>query len=362
MQPSDKQDPARISLEKNTATLENGRYALAFSSGLAACCAISRLLRCGDHILIADDLYGGSYYLIEGIVSNYGVSVTYVDTSDLVAIKNAIKPNTKLLWLESPSNPLLRLADLEATSRLAKKHKIITVVDNTLATPCLQKPLAFGADIVVHSSIKYLSGRTDIIAGAVVTNRLDLFKELQAHRNAFADAVEPTDCFAILKGMRTLSARAQQQEKSAKKVANFLSAHLSVQAVHYPGLPSHPQYKLACRQMSGFGNMLAFELKGGIDAATRLLREIRLFSLREKREDTGAESDHGLLLSSTIAHAKIPQPVLANNGANGAESLVRLTIGLDNTDDLINDLNIALLAIDRQLIEFPAAMQLRECI
>jgi cystathionine gamma-lyase len=357
-----RQDPAQTALEKNIACLENGRYALAFSSGLATCCALTKLLRPGDHILVGEDIYGGAYHLIENILSQYEINVSYINTSNSAEVEKAIRKNTKMLWLESPSNPLLRVADVEALAALAKKHKIITVVDNTSATPCFQKPLALGADIVVHSSAKYLSGRTDIVAGAVATNRLDLFEELQSHRQALADTIEPIDCFCILKGMRNLSDRMCRQEKSAKKIANFLSTHKSVQAVYYPGLPSHKQYDLACKQMNGFGSMLAFELKGGSEAATGLLREVQVFALSEKIDHDRSVTDEPSMICSTISHAKFPQRVLEKDNFYTAETLVRLTIGLENVDDLINDLAIALQAVDHKLIEFPAVPDLRDCI
>jgi cystathionine beta-lyase/cystathionine gamma-synthase len=355
-------DPAGIALEKNIAALEGGSYALVFSSGLAACCAITKLLHPGDHLLVSEDIYGSAYHLIGSILASYKVSVSYVDTANIEEVKKAIRKNTKLLWLESPSNPLLLLADIKELADLAQQHKIITVVDNTLATPCSQKPLSLGADIVLHNSVKYLSGRTDIIAGAIVTNRQHLFERLQSHRHAFSDSVEPIDCFGILKGLRTIADRVKQQEKSAKKIAIFLSGHSSVQAVYYPGLPSHDQHQLACKQMSGFGSTLVFELKNGSEAAIRLLREIKLFALPEIVDHADPDFNQCAQIRSTISHAKVPFRVQEKDKLNGAETVVRLTIALENVDDLINELATAMQAVDHQLVQFPESIDLRECI
>jgi len=355
-------DPAGIALEKNIAALEGGRHALVFSSGLAATCAITKLLQPGDHVLVSEDIYGGAYHLIGSILAHYKVSVSYVDTANIEEVKNAIRKNTKLLWLESPSNPFLILADIKGLADLAQQHKIISVVDNTVATPCSQKPLALGADIVLHNSVKYLSGRTDIITGAIATNSQDLLEQLQAHHHAFSDTVESIDCFGILKGLRTIADRVKQQEKNAKKIANFLCGHSSVHAVYYPGLPSHGQHQLACKQMSGFGSTLIFQLKNGSEAAIRLLREIKLFALPEIIDHADPDFSQCTKIRSTISHAKVPFHIQEKGKLNGAETVIRLTIALENVDELINDLSTAMQAVDHQLVQFPETVDLRECI
>ncbi len=280
------------------------------------------MLRQGEHLLAGEDVYGGAHYLFAGGNSSRQVEVSYVNTCDFSSVEQAINKRTKLLWLESPSNPLLRLADIVALTRLAKKHKVITVVDNTFATPCFQKPLDLGADIVLHSSSKYLSGDSDIIGGAIITNRSDLFKDLAFQRHVSGNIPEPYDCFRIMKGIKTLTVRMQKHEENAKKVANFLAEQPEVKIVHYPGLPGHPQHELAKQQMSGFGTVVSFELKSGTEAATALIREMR--------QD----------LRTTIAHAKISQQIQLEE--NASESVLRLSIGLDNVDGLINNLGTAL--------------------
>jgi cystathionine beta-lyase/cystathionine gamma-synthase len=328
-------NPTRSALERSIASLENGDYGLAFASGLAACATVTQLLRPGDHILVSNAVYGGVYRLFEQMVSRYQINITYIDTDDLVAIEQAIFSNTKMLWLETPTNPLLKLADLAALCNLAQTNHIVTVVDNTFASPYFQRPLEFGADIVVHSTTKYLNGHSDVIGGAIVTSRADLYEELHFLQNALGAVPGPLDCFLTLRGIKTLAIRMRQHAQSAQKLAEFLSTHPGVSSVIYPGLPSNPQYELAKRQMSGFSGIIACEL-GGLDAVRQLLKETKVFTLAESLGGARSLICH----PSTMTHASIPKSVQIECGIT--EGLVRVSVGLEDVDDLIADLDRAI--------------------
>ncbi len=328
-------NPTRAALERCIASLENAEYGLCFASGLAACATVTQLLRPGDHILVGDDVYGGVYRLFEKVVSRYQIDISYVNTDDIVGIERAIFSNTKMLWLETPTNPLLKLADLSGLSKLAKANNLITVVDNTFATPYFQQPLEFGADIVVHSTTKYLNGHSDVIGGAVVTSRADLYEELKFLQNAIGAVPGPLDCFLTLRGIKTLAVRMREHAQNAQKIAEFLNTHPGILSVSYPGLPSHPQYELAKRQMSGFSGIVACQLED-LEAVRQLFKDISVFALAESLGGTRSLICH----PSTMTHASVPKAVQLERGIT--EGLVRLSVGLEDANDLIADLNQAI--------------------
>jgi cystathionine gamma-lyase len=329
-------NPTRTALEECLAALEGAKHAIACASGLAAVSITCDLLSAGDHVIVGEDVYGGVYRLFEQVKRKFKVEFTYVNGADLNQIKAAIKPNTKLIWLETPTNPLLKLADLAAVGAIAKEAGIIFAVDNTFATPYFQRPLEFGADIIVHSTTKYLSGHSDVIGGAIVTNRDDLYDELKFYQNAGGAVPGPFDSFLILRGIKTLALRLQAHERNAFAVANFLSQHPFVDKVYYPGLPSHPQFDLARKQMSGFGGVVAFVVKEGLQSAKALVNNTELFQLAESLGGVKSLVCH----PSTMTHAPIPKEVKEPLGI--VDGLIRLSVGIENSSDLIYDLEQAL--------------------
>jgi cystathionine gamma-lyase len=328
-------NPTKATLERCIASLENADYGLAFASGLAACAMITHLLRPGDHILVDEQVCGGVYRLFENVVTRYQIQVTYVNTDDLLTVQQAIFSNTKMLWLESPSNPLLKVTDLAALCKLAKDNHLITVVDNSFATPHFQQPLQLGADIVVHSTTKYLNGNNDLIGGAIATSRCDLYEELKFLQNALGAIPAPIDCFLTLKGIETLALRMNRHAQNAQRVAEFLNIHPSILSVHYPGLSSHPQHELAKRQMSGFSGIIAFKLED-LQAVGSLLKDLRGFTPSENLGGTRSLICH----PSTMTHAFMPKALQAERGIT--EGLLRLSVGLEDASDLIADLGRAL--------------------
>lgn len=329
-------NPTRTALEKCLASLENGKYALTFSSGLAAASAVLNLLSQGDHVIVGEDVYGGVYRLFEKVFTRYGITFTYVNAADVDAVGAAILPNTKLLWLESPTNPILKLADIRSLTRLARQYAIISVVDNTFASPYFQRPLDLGADVVVHSTTKYLSGHSDVIGGAVVTSCDQLYETIKFHQNAVGAVPGPFDCFLTLRGIKTLSLRMREHERSALAVAKFLERHHAVERVYYPGLETHPQHELAKSQMKGFGGVVAFVVKGGEEHARTLLNSTRIFGLAESLGGTRSLICH----PASMTHAPVPYEVKQERGIT--DGLIRLSIGLEDVDDLIRDLEQSL--------------------
>ncbi len=325
-------NPTRTALEKCLASLENGAHALAFGSGLAAASAVLNLLSQGDHVIVGEDVYGGVYRLFEKVLTRYGLTFTYVDSADIDQVGAAIQGNTKLLWLESPTNPILKLADIRALARLARNYGIISVVDNTFASPYFQRPLDLGADVIVHSTTKYLSGHSDVIGGAVVTSSDELFENLKFHQNAVGAVPGPFDCYLALRGLKTLSLRMREHERSATAVATFLEEHPAVERVYYPGLTSHPQHDLAKSQMGGYGGVVACTLKGGEEAARRLLNGTTIFGLAESLGGTRSLICH----PATMTHAPVPAEIRKERGIT--DGLIRLSIGLEDAEDLIRDL------------------------
>jgi cystathionine gamma-synthase/cystathionine gamma-lyase len=330
------QNPTRASLEQCLSALENGKWGLAFASGMAASNTVMNLLSAGDHVIVGDDVYGGVYRLFERVLSRYKLSFTYVDARNLSEVESAVRSDTKMLWLETPTNPLLKLADLKALADLAKSKNLISVVDNTFASPYLQTPIDFGIDIVVHSTTKYLGGHSDVVGGAIVTSRDDLYETLKFHQNACGAVPGPFDSWLVLRGLKTLSVRMREHEKNAQAIARFLSEHPKVEKVIYPGLANHPQHDLAKRQMRGFGGMVSCVVAGGLAGAQKVLQGTKLFALAESLG--GVESLIGH--PSTMTHASIPREIREGRGI--VDGLIRLSVGIEDADDLLLDLERAL--------------------
>lgn len=331
-------NPTRAALEAAIAELEGGLQGFAFASGLAASSTILELLDQGSHIVAVDDLYGGTWRLLENVRKRTaGLQVTYVDPADLQALEQAITPQTRLIWVETPTNPLLKLADLAAIADVARKHQLISVADNTFASPALQRPLDLGFDIVIHSATKYLNGHSDVIAGLAVVGRdRELASQLAYLQNAVGGILDPFSSFLTLRGIRTLALRIARHSESALAIAQWLEQQPQVEQVYYPGLPSHPQYALAQKQMRGFGGMISVRLKGDEHYAREVIKHTRLFTLAESLG--GVES----LISQPFAmtHASVPLEKRLQKGIT--PQLVRLSVGIENAQDLIEDLRQAL--------------------
>lgn len=327
------QNPTRKALEECLASLEEGKYGLAFASGMAAISTVAYLLRPGDHVLVGNDVYGGTYRLFERVLTNYGLSFDYVDMADLAFVQENLRAETRLIWLETPTNPLLKLADIAAVAELAREHGALTVVDNTFASPFGQRPLTLGAEIVVHSTTKYLGGHSDVVGGAVVTSDKKIYETLKFHQNAVGAVPGPFDCWLVLRGLKTLALRMKAHEANATKVAHFLEKHPKVERVLYPGLASHPHHALARRQMACFGGMVSFEVRGGGKAARRVVRSTRLFALAESLGGVESLIEH----PASMTHASLQgSPLQVSDG------LIRLSVGIEHIDDLIADLDEAL--------------------
>lgn len=329
-------NPTRTALEACIAALEDGQYGLAFASGMAAESAVLSLLSAGDHILSCDDTYGGTYRLFERVLRRYGVETSYVPAGDSEAYERAIRPNTRMVWLESPTNPLLRLVDIEAVAKMAHRRGLLVVVDNTFASPYFQQPLKLGADIVVHSTTKYLNGHSDVIGGALVTSKDDVYESIKFYQNAAGGVPGPFDAWLTLRGIKTLAVRMRQHEANALAVANFLHEHPRVEKAYYPGLPGHPDYALARRQMSGFGGMVSFQFKGTYDDVARLVRRFRVFTLAESLGGIESLICH----PASMTHGSIPKDIRESRGLT--DTLLRLSVGIEDIDDLLGDLEQAL--------------------
>ncbi|MEX1552064.1 cystathionine gamma-synthase [Enterococcus sp. C50] len=328
-------NPTRFALEELIADLEGGIQGFAFSSGLAGIHTVLSLFEPGDHILLGDDVYGGTFRLVDKVFSKIGLEYTIIDTSDLKQIEQAIQPNTKTLYLETPSNPLLKITDLKTSLAIAKKHNLLTIVDNTFATPYFQQPLALGADIIVHSGTKYLGGHSDVVAGLVTTNKADLAEKIGFLQNAMGAVLGPQDSWLIQRGIKTLSVRMEAHQKNALAVATFLEYHPAVETVYYPGLTSHPNYQIAKTQMSGFSGMVSFDLKEDAKAVP-FVESLKLFILAESLG--GVESL--VEVPSIMTHASIPKDKREKAGIKNG--LIRLSVGIEHIDDLLADLTQAL--------------------
>ncbi len=329
-------NPTRDALEKAIAVLEGGKHGLGFSSGMSAIDTVLRLLSQGDHVIAGDDLYGGTYRLFTKILERAGVSFTFVDTSDLEAVKGAVRDETKLIWCETPTNPLLKVSDIRGLSRIAKDAGAWLGVDNTFATPCLQRPLDLGADLVAHSTTKYIGGHSDVVGGALVTNSDDIREQLAFIQNAVGAVPGPWDCFLTLRGLKTLHLRMARHCDNAEAIVAFLGKHEKVEKIHFPGLESHPGHAIACEQMRRFGGMVSFELKGGVQPGYDLCMNTKLFALAESLG--GVESL--IEQPATMTHASVSPE--ARRAVGLADGLVRLSVGVEDTDDLIADLSQAL--------------------
>lgn len=331
-------NPTRTALHDAMAALEGGRHALAFSSGMAAIDTILRLIKPGEHVICGDDVYGGTFRLFDKVLSDYGIEFSFIDSSQADAVANALRSNTKLVWLETPTNPMLRLTDIAATAKLAHHAGAWLGVDSTFASPALQRPLTLGADFVVHSTTKYIGGHSDVIGGVIVLNDTAIYERLKFLQNAIGAVPGPMDCFLTLRGIKTLALRMEAHSRNATKVAEFLADHVAVTEVIYPGLESHPQYELARRQMSGPGGMISFKLRGGEAAARLVARESRLFTLAESLG--GVESL--IELPAPMTHASVADSPLAVD-----PGLVRISVGIENAQDLVVDLARALKIADK---------------
>jgi len=340
-------NPTRTALESCLASLENAKHGLCFASGLAATNTVMNLLSAGDHVICADDVYGGTYRLFELVWKRYGLTFSWVDMTNPDNVAKAVKPNTKMIWMETPTNPLLNIVDISAVAKIGKQHKLITVVDNTFASPYLQQPLDMGADVVVHSTTKYLGGHSDVVGGATLTSNDDLYTRLKYHQNAVGAVPGPHDCWLVLRGIKTLAVRMEAHCANAAKIAAWLAANPAVSRVIYPGLPNHKQHALAKRQMRAFGGMVSFELKGGEAAARAVAGKTKLFSLAESLG--GVESLIGH--PATMTHASMPVAEREARGLTGG--LMRLSVGIEDADDLIADLQNAFVSI-RTLAPSPA--------
>ena len=329
-------NPTRAALEQCIASLEGGAHGLAFASGMAAESVVMQLLKSGDHTVAVDDLYGGTYRLFRRVLEPIGLTFSFVDGSDLTAVEKSLTDHTRIVWVESPTNPLLKLVDIEAVSKLAHARQALLVVDNTFMSPYFQRPLSLGADIVVHSATKYLGGHSDVIGGTLVVNRDDLFERLAFLQNAVGSVPGPMDAWLVLRGIKTLAIRMREHDHNARQIAAFLVDHPKVARVFYPGLPDHPQRDLARRQMSGFGGMISFEVKGGLEPARRVVERTRLFTLAESLG--GVESL--IELPAAMTHTSIPAETRRAHGV--ADGLVRASVGIEDVADLISDLDRAL--------------------
>lgn len=331
-------NPTRAALEACLASLEGGRYGLAFGSGMAATSAVLSLLNAGDHVVAGDDLYGGSYRVFSQVFSRLGIRFDYADARHPARIAAAMRDQTRLIWLETPTNPLLRLADIRAIAEIARKRNVLLAVDNTFASPCFQQPLELGAHLVVHSTTKYIGGHSDVIGGALVTDDATLHQRLAFLQNSLGAVPGPFDAWLTLRGIKTLALRMERHQQNALAIAEFLAAHPLVERVNYPGLAQHPQHALACSQMSGFGGMISCEVKGGLEAGKRVAVATQLFSLAESLG--GVESLIGH--PATMTHAAIPPEQRRAIGLD--DGLIRLSVGIEDVRDLIADLDQALQA------------------
>ncbi len=333
-------NPTRNALQKSIAALENGKYGICFSSGMGATDAVIKLLNPGDEVITSNDLYGGSYRMFKRVFEKYGIKFHFIDLSDVNNMGPYLNEKTKLLWLETPSNPLMRIIDIGACAAFAKKHNALVAVDNTFASPYLQNPLALGADIVMHSVTKYLGGHSDVIMGALVVNDEKLYQDLAFIANSCGAVPGPQDSFLVLRGIKTLHLRMERHCFNGKKIAAYLRGHAKVGKVYWPGFSDHPNHDIAKKQMSDFGGMLSFTLKNdNLANATKLMESVQLFSLAESLGGVESLINH----PASMTHASIPKEERIKNGLS--DSLIRLSIGVEDVEDLMEDLDQALLGV-----------------
>lgn len=329
-------NPTRTAYQACVAALEGAKHALAFSSGLATTDAILHTLKPGDHVLCCDDVYGGTFRIFDKVYQRMGIEFSFVDLLDLKKAEAAFRPNTKLLWLESPTNPMLKILDISALTALARKKGVISVVDNTFMSSYFQKPLSLGADIVVHSITKYMNGHSDVVGGILATSHTRLYEELKFIQNAVGAVPAPMDCFLVMRGLKTLHVRMERHASNAMTLARYLEKHPKVDRVIYPGLESHPQHSVACQQMSGFGGMITFFIKGGLDQARSFLEKVRLFTLAESLGGVESLIEHPAIMT----HASIPAETRKQLGIH--DNLIRISVGIEDIADLIADFEQAL--------------------
>lgn len=329
-------NPTRQVLEANLAAIDNGKYAISFASGMSAVDACFKLLTAGDHIVCGDDVYGGVTRLLDNVTAQQGLSITYVDTTNTDAVKAAITSKTKMLWIETPTNPLLKVSDMEAMVKISRDAGILLGVDATFATPVFLRPLEFGADIVMHSTTKYLAGHNQIIGGVLITNHEHVFDKMKYIQKTIGAVSSPFDCWLNLSGLKTLHLRMKRHEESALQVAAFLEAHPKIDRVLYPGLPSHPQHAIAKAQMSGFSGMITFELKGGTEAGKTLMNNVQLCGLAESLGSVETMITH----PASMTHVDVPVEDRRKRGLT--DGLVRLSVGIEDVEDIIVDLEKAL--------------------
>lgn len=330
-------NPTRAALQKSIAALENGKFGLCFSSGMGATDTVIKLLNAGDEVITSNDLYGGSYRMFKRIYERLGIRFHFIDLTRAENINKYINNKTKLIWLETPSNPLMNIIDIAACVQIARQHNLLVAVDNTFASPYLQNPLELGADIVMHSVTKYLSGHSDVVMGALVTNDEKLYQDLAFIQNSCGAVPGPQDCFLVLRGIKTLHLRMERHCLNGKRIAEFLRSHPKVGSVYWPGFPSHPNHDVACRQMKDFGGMLSFTLKDDdVNKAFTVMKNVRLFSLAESLGGVESLINH----PATMTHASIPREERLKNGLT--DSLIRLSIGIEDADDLTQDMDQAL--------------------
>jgi len=325
----------RQALEKNIATLEKGKYGIAFASGLAATHALMSLVKSGDHVVISNNVYGGTYRLYELNMKDYGLDFSWVDSTDLKNVENAIRPNTKMIYVETPTNPMLNLTDLKGVAEIAKKNNLISVCDNTFMSPYFQNPLTFGIDIVLHSTTKYLNGHSDIIGGILVISDEKIYERIRYIQNAAGGVPSPFDCWLVLRSTKTLAVRMKQHEENANKFAKFLEESGYAKKVIYPGLKKHPQYELAKKQMRGFGGMVSADF-GNLEAAKKVLNNVKIFTLAESLGGVESLISH----PASMTHASVPKSERDKMGLT--ESLVRFSVGIEDVEDLISDVEQAL--------------------
>jgi len=330
-------NPTRAALERSLASIENGKHGLAFGSGLAAIDAVIKLLNPGDEVISTNDLYGGSYRLFRKVFEKFGIKFHFIGMQDASKIEDYVNKNTKLLWVETPTNPMMNVIDIVACSKIAKKHKLLLAVDNTFATPYLQQPLEMGADIVMHSATKYLGGHSDVVMGALIVNDDVLAEQLYFIQNASGAVCGPQDSFLVLRGIKTLHLRMQRHCENGAVVAKYLSTHPKVEKVYWPGFPSHPNHEIAKKQMKDFGGMISFTMKGNtLEDAVKVVEKLKIFTLAESLGGVESLAGH----PASMTHASIPKEEREKTGV--VDSLIRLSVGIEDADDLIEDLKQAL--------------------
>ncbi len=329
-------NPTRTALQEALANLESAKYGLAFSSGMGATTTLLLLLKNGDHVVSSRDVYGGTYRIFRRVLENFGLRFSFVETSDTRQIERAISRRTRLVWIESPTNPLLRITDIKVAANIAHRHRALCVVDNTFASPFFQRPLSLGADLVVHSTTKYIAGHADVVGGAVCLNDRATYERLKFLQNAAGATPSPFDCFLTLRGIKTLALRMREHERNATRIAAFLKEHPRVRRVYYPGQAEHPGHRIAAAQMTGFSGMVSFEVKGGLSEARRVLRRLKIFKIAESLG--GVESL--VELPAIMTHASIPREERKKAGLD--DGLIRLSVGIEDVEDLLADLKRAL--------------------